>query len=100
MGWVTDWDSLRHDLIERVDIGEVDSIFKIISCWMDEDASPEVVVSVLRQVIWADLESPVVIGHHGEVLQGLPQLLKAYMEGCKSVPVVRLPFSSLTLQVH
>ena len=90
MGWVTDWDEALYCDIEELEIDEFSATIKSMSEWMDLEVDPVTVVGILRQVVWADMEVPVVLGSHGEVIQGLPQLLRAYLEGHEVVRTVRL----------
>jgi len=91
MGWVTDWESALYCLeAEDLPLGEFSKTLKAMSDYMDHDVEPHTVVGILRQVVWADMEVPVVLGTHGEIIQGLPQLLRAYIEGHEQVKTVRL----------
>lgn len=90
MGWVTDWNTLHDKYAKPVSIDEFAPMIRAVSEWMDEAESPDVIMNVLRSVLGSDTEKPVVVGHHGEVLDGLPQLLKAYIDGNEVVSVVRL----------
>ena len=91
MDEVIDWCETVWNDVELLDIGAFDPVIQKMSAWMDEELEPLTVVGILRQVVWADLEVPVVVSSKGEILKGLPQLLRAYIEGNETVPTVRLP---------
>ena len=94
---MTHWGCLSPD-IELTPLDDFHATFKVISQWMEEEASSEMVINTLRQVIHADMEAPVVLGAHGEILDGLAQLLRAYMEGREVVRTVYLKPRVLALQ--
>tara|TARA_B100000212_G_scaffold336150_1_gene309097 strand:+ start:207 stop:506 length:300 start_codon:yes stop_codon:yes gene_type:complete len=91
MADLIDWSDTEWTDVEILDIGAFDVVIQKMSAWMDEELEPLTVVGILRQVVWADLEVPVVVSSKGEILKGLPQLLRAYIEGNETVPTVRLP---------
>ena len=91
MGWVTDWETLHEEYAKPVSINEFAPMIRAVSEWMDDAESPDTIMRVVRSILRSDIERPVVVGHHGEVIDGLPQLLKAYIEGVDMVSVVRLP---------
>ena len=84
--------------IELAPLDDFTATFKVISQWMEEEASAEMVINTLRQVIHADMDVPVILGAHGEILDGLAQLLRAYMEGREVVRTVYLKPPALALQ--
>lgn len=98
MGYSIAWkDAPHHGLIEEVPVESFQAIINTMSIWMEEETSPETIVGTLMRVIHADMSVPVVLGAHGEVLYGLPQVLRAYLEGYE---VVRAMSLELTPQPH
>lgn len=90
MATLGEWDETLWADVEEIDIGEFSAVLRVMSDWMDDELDPRTVVGILRQVVWADMEQPVVVGTGGEVITGIPQLLKAYIEGREVVRTLRL----------
>lgn len=90
MGWVTDWETLHEEYAKPVAIDEFAPMIRAVSEWMDEAECPDMIMNVVRSVMGSDTDRPIVVGHHGEVIDGLPQLLKAYIDGVQVISVVRL----------
>jgi len=90
MATLADWDETLWADIEELDIGEFSPVLRVMSDWMDYELDPRTVVGILREVVWADMEKPVVVGSAGDLITGIPQLLRAYIEGHEVVRTVRL----------
>jgi len=90
MATLADWDETLWADIEELDIGEFSPVLRVMSDWMDYELDPRTVVGILREVVWADMEKPVVVGSTGNLITGIPQLLRAYIEGHEVVRTVRL----------